>query len=148
MHHLKSVKACEIKFQLVGHVFLWMDIFSPFCYSPSSKTKSCQILLIDRVLHMSWYGILNGCGTKIVKATSTKSFKATWCKEKNGPPLFLGLVTSFLLWLLWFVKMSWFFMNLSLKWGTVHLYRSIITEDIYQNVFSIRSQLLHICNKI
>ena len=30
----------------------------------------------------------------------------TGCKEKNGPPLFLGLVTTFLLWLLQLIKMS------------------------------------------
>ena len=38
-------------------------------------------------------------------------------------------------------------MNLSLKQGTVHLYRTIRIEDTHQNVFSVGSQLLLFYNK-
>ena len=41
-----------------------------------------------------------------------------------------------------------FILKLSSKWGTVCLYRSNRTEDTHKNVFSVRSQLLHFCNKI
>ena len=37
-----------------------------------------------------------------------------------------------------------FIMNLSLKGGAVHLYRSIRIEVTHENVFSVRSQLFRV----
>ena len=41
-----------------------------------------------------------------------------------------------------------FIMNLSLECGTVRLFRLIRTKDTPQNVNSVKSQLLRLCNKI